>query len=510
MIRTVLFLYPFVGSILFSFLFSLANGAYARRVCLTTETAYQPLPLSLQNSEADIRNPDSMYRYVFGFPILLLVVLAFFMIFYRSLLTVIFSSFLDLFILIGVYDLLLLACVSRIRKKYISVSCSMLWLIPNLFSTFSGALLTLKLLLSSEFPRLVIPLKHLRWETFVIIWALGAVGVLTWKTLSHLIFRHQLLKDAIPIPAAYERIMIRQRSQVRSRAMTHKPVLSPAVKTPLTVGLTGFTARLVLPQREYTEEELVLIFRHEFVHLLRRDNAMKFNMVFLCAVCWFLPSVWLGMRQAAVDAELGCDELATKQLSEPQKRQYASMLLETAGAASGFSTCLSASAKGLRYRLQRVLHPETRRSSATLAGILVFLITLAAGSFTFAFDAGTFGEELFNKSSASYVLAEDSDNLAWQDYLADKQLYRVAAQTDRGNTLLSFNCCNGDTALELSFDEKFVYIYSYECTEISGNLLYVQNNPRVFTYMYDSSLDIAELKKLVDWSESHFILRSEF
>ena len=484
MIRTVLFLYPFVGSILFSFLFSLANGAYARRVCLTTETAYQPLPLSLQNSEADIRNPDSMYRYVFGFPIFLLVVLAFVMIFNRSQLTVVFSSFLDLFILIGVYDLLLLACVSCIRKKYLSVSCSMFWLIPNLFSTFSGALLTLKLLLSSEFPRLVIPLKHLRWETFVIIWALGAVGVLTWKTLSHLIFRHQLLKDAIPIPAAYERIMIRQRSQVRSRAMTHKPVLSPAVKTPLTVGLTGFTARLVLPQREYTEEELVLIFRHEFVHL--------------------------GMRQAAVDAELGCDELATKQLSEPQKRQYASMLLETAGAASGFSTCLSASAKGLRYRLQRVLHPETRRSGATLAGILVFLITLAAGSFTFAFDAGTFGEEFFNKTNAPYVLAEDSDDLAWQDYLADKQLYRVAAQTDRGNTLLSFNCCNGNTALQLRFDEKFVYIYSYECTEISGNLLYVQNNPRVFTYMYDSSLDIAELKKLVDWSESHFILRREF
>ncbi|MBR6975717.1 MAG: hypothetical protein IKH84_02300, partial [Ottowia sp.] len=34
---------------------------------------------------------------------------------------------------------------------------------------------------------------------------------------------------------------------------------------------------LALPTREYSREELELIFRHESVHLMRQDNIFKFS-----------------------------------------------------------------------------------------------------------------------------------------------------------------------------------------------------------------------------------------
>lgn len=65
--------------------------------------------------------------------------------------------------------------------------------------------------------------------------------------------------------------------------------VSPAVSTPLTIGLFKSTTLVVLPTKEYTREELLMIFWHEVVHISREDAWNKFFLMFCTAMCWFNP-----------------------------------------------------------------------------------------------------------------------------------------------------------------------------------------------------------------------------
>ena len=61
-------------------------------------------------------------------------------------------------------------------------------------------------------------------------------------------------------------------------------VRSDAVTTPLSIGLYNRTTRIVLPMREYTQEELSLILRHEIIHISRGDPEAKLFLTFCTAM----------------------------------------------------------------------------------------------------------------------------------------------------------------------------------------------------------------------------------
>lgn len=236
------------------------------------------------------------------------------------------------------------------------------------------------------------------------IWIGGTLVALAWKLLSHLRFRRRLLKGAVPA-AAWEQDLFRElREELCKQGprdcadrLDIAPVHSPAASSPLTVGLLRRSTCLVLPVRDYTEEELRMVYRHEIIHLLRRDNALKLSITVLCALGWFIPSLWVGMGKTAEDLELCCDKLTTYEMDAPQRRRYAALLLSEAGTTQGFTTCLSASATGLRYRMQAILHPVLRENGAKVIALLTALFLFFAGTIAIGIGTGTVGTELLNQ-----------------------------------------------------------------------------------------------------------------
>lgn len=148
-------------------------------------------------------------------------------------------------------------------------------------------------------------------------------------------------------------------------------------------------ALVVLPQRHYTPEELKLIFRHELVHIGREDAWNKFFVAFCIAMCWFNPLMWLAMGRSSEDLELSCDETVLSSLGEGERRQYADLILRTAGDGRGFTTCLSASASALRYRLKSIVKPGKKISGALLVGVAFILLFVSFGQISLAYEAGT-------------------------------------------------------------------------------------------------------------------------
>lgn len=99
----------------------------------------------------------------------------------------------ELFLVIGVYYVLLLAVMPVLRRHFSARVCAMLWLLPDFLYLLNNTNQ-----LAAEHP-LVIHLPGKLVYVLFAIWASGAAGVLGWKVLSHLRFRRRVLKDAVSV-----------------------------------------------------------------------------------------------------------------------------------------------------------------------------------------------------------------------------------------------------------------------------------------------------------------------
>lgn len=288
----------------------------------------------------------------------------------------------EVFLVIGVYYVLLLAVMPVLRSHFSARVCAMLWLLPDFLY-----LLNNMNQLAAEHP-LVIHLPGKLVYVLFAIWAAGAAGVLGWKVLSHLRFRRRVLKDAVSVTDE-ETLAVWQAELARAwvKKTKWKLVRSQSLTTPLSIGLFDRTTCVVLPARSYTPQELSLVLRHEIIHICRGDPSSKFFMAFCTAMCWFNPLMWVAMRKSADDFELSCDETVLLDEPQPVRREYAELLLNTAGDERGFTTCLSATASALRYRLKNVMAPGKKRTGAILVGLTFAVLALCTGHMALAYDA---------------------------------------------------------------------------------------------------------------------------
>lgn len=339
-------------------------------------------------------------RYVTSIPVLLPIILPFVALLMllsyggastlRSLLSICFPIFLS----ICLYYALLLPVLPLLRRRISARTCAALWLLPNYLYY------TVYTYMELPEPRWVLSLP-VPMAVVGAVWAVGFCAVLVWKIIGHLVFRHTLLKDARPVEDP-DRLALWQEEQLNAGYRENRfPLLvSPAAATPLSVGLFPWAIRVVLPERDYTQEELRLVLRHELVHISREDSAAKFFLAFCTAMCWFNPLMWMAMERSAQDMELSCDETVLLEADDVTRRRYAGLLLATAGDSRGFTTCLSASASALRYRLRNVVHPLRRTSGALLAGAVMFALIMTCGYTSLAYDPTAGAEALFSGGPA--------------------------------------------------------------------------------------------------------------
>lgn len=128
------------------------------------------------------------------------------------------------------------------------------------------------------------------------------------------------------------------------------------------------------------------------------------------------------------DLELSCDEAVAAELDEAERRRYASLLLDTAGDERGFTTCLSASSKALRYRLRGIVHPLRRTSGALTVGLVFFILCMSCGYVSLAVDSGTVGDQVWPEQDTAYAITdvERKVNGRWVPYIClDETAFRT-------------------------------------------------------------------------------------
>lgn len=267
-----------------------------------------------------------------------------------------------------VYFLLLLLLMPLLRRFLRAETCVLLWgmSIALLLRGIAGPG---KVLGVFYFPAL-------RWGLYG--WAAGCCAVLGWYWLAHVRFVRRVKRRVRIVDSGFVRAAWEQECEENGGIFSAMLWESPDISTPFSMGLRE--PAVYLPQKNYEPQELRMIFRHELTHLRRNDVGRKIFLAVCNGVGWFCPLTWLATRKAAEDMELSCDEAALSGLTSEERQQYAGLLLATTGTSVGFTTCLSASASALRYRLKRALHPRRMRRGTALCLLALLLCSYAFGS----------------------------------------------------------------------------------------------------------------------------------
>ena len=319
-----------------------------------------------------------------------------------------------LLLYISIYFALLLCLLPLLRHFISARACATLWLLPNLlYMVISVSSVETNPLLVLTLPR--------RWLTLSAwVWLAGFICVLLWQILSHLRFRHALLQNAIP---AEDESVLSQWSREQNLGRVKRPfplLISADINTPVSIGLFDQTLRIVLPAQRYSEKELTLIFRHELRHIQRLDIRTKAFLGFCTAMCWFNPLMWIARRRASDDLELSCDEAVLADADESTRRRYAGLLLNAAGSSRGYTTCLSASAGSLRYRLKNVVKPRRRYSGAAAVSFAMLLLIMGYGTVALADSGGTVQTLILDKAPSDNIIESVKIN-NWPEETADYQ-----------------------------------------------------------------------------------------
>lgn len=243
------------------------------------------------------------------------------------------------------------------------------------------------------------------------VWAFGAALSLGMTVLAYLRFtirlRHELHR-----PDRFTR-------ELYASIPGRKPALfrSAAIRTPLMFGL--FSPKIVLPEREYDEEVLLNILRHELMHYRRRDTLYKWTAVAILSVHWFNPLSWFVRKELNRACELSCDEMLLRSMSREEKQSYGNTLLSMAASsalpARVVATMFSTEKRNLKERLVQIMNYKksgARMLAAVLALVLLAGCGLAAGPAASAGEASVdpAGDDAIRVTNVDELLAAIAPN----------------------------------------------------------------------------------------------------
>jgi beta-lactamase regulating signal transducer with metallopeptidase domain len=150
---------------------------------------------------------------------------------------------------------------------------------------------------------------------------------------------------------------------------------------PLTVGI--FRPVVILPRqaRGWTDRLKRMVLLHELAHVYRRDVAYQWLGRLACAVYWFHPLAWWGLRRLRQEREQACDDLVIH--TGERASEYAEELVSVAKHFQGHRglPCAVAMARSgnLEGRMRSLFDTDVVRSHAPLGRVVAAVLLIAVG-----------------------------------------------------------------------------------------------------------------------------------
>lgn len=183
---------------------------------------------------------------------------------------------------------------------------------------------------------------------FSIVWLVGLVALTAYNLGAYRLLKRQLKTATRIDDKVYE---------------------SSSISSPFLLGL--FQPRIYLPAG-LQDSYRTYILRHEQIHMLRGDYAIKAILFAITCVHWFNPLVWLAFGLMSRDMEMSCDEKVIRELGYEIKKNYSTSLLSLAtGRSLLHATPLAFGEGSIKGRIKNVLSYKKPALWIMLASALI-------------------------------------------------------------------------------------------------------------------------------------------
>ncbi|WP_434654578.1 M56 family metallopeptidase [Thermoanaerobacterium thermosaccharolyticum] len=173
-----------------------------------------------------------------------------------------------------------------------------------------------------------------------------------------------------------------------------KIYISSCMTTPFLYGI--FKPRIVLPDIEFTKEELRHIYLHELTHWKRHDPCLKFLFLLINLLHWFNPLAYIARHDIENYCELSCDESVVKSMDSYERRRYCKLILNVLWNVVNQNVKLFSAfidkRKQLERRLNRILdgqnspYRQKKRWVVVSAILITLLIAIVGTGMAYATD----------------------------------------------------------------------------------------------------------------------------
>lgn len=158
------------------------------------------------------------------------------------------------------------------------------------------------------------------------------------------------------------------------------------ISTPMLIGL--IKPVILLPSNDFEYDELELIIRHELTHYKRKDLWYKALILFINAVHWFNPFVYVMAQAVSTDCEISCDEAVLKGKDLQLRMLYGETIISIIKNQSAVSTIFSTGFKGgkkvMEKRIFSIMDTANKKAGVIILCV-VLTCTVLTGMFSTAY-----------------------------------------------------------------------------------------------------------------------------
>ncbi len=169
-------------------------------------------------------------------------------------------------------------------------------------------------------------------------------------------------------------------------------ICSEYCNSPMTSGI--LSSILILPKwdEDIDENKYEYMLRHELVHIKHHDLFIKYIGLFVMAVHWYNPFVYLMFYEISVISEMYCDSIVIGGKGEEERRNYGELILKLAvqnkfANKRQFFIGMADSRDKWVYKRRILEMKRAKKYKTILPVVMTVLICMVGGITTFAYDS---------------------------------------------------------------------------------------------------------------------------
>ncbi len=212
------------------------------------------------------------------------------------------------------------------------------------------------------------------YQLAILIWVLGAFGVITYHTIRHRRFISMVNRWSEDITNRQVTGTLQKLKKEMGISDQVDVKVCSCITSSMLIGF--FKHVILLPATQITSNDLTLILRHELVHLKRKDLWFKLLVLVSIGLHWFNPVVYIMAMVISRQCEISCDEAVLEGASFRQRKQYGETIINASRSEAKLKTVLSTNFYGgkrsMKNRIISIMDSKKKKSGIAIVCMSIF------------------------------------------------------------------------------------------------------------------------------------------